>query len=65
MTHSLVPWLQDYTIFFPLTRNTNINNIRAAGSANVTTVAYMTAPSDCQYTNSSSVSTNSASSTSR
>ena len=39
---------QDYQILFPLTRNTNYNNIRAAGD-NVTTEAYLEAPSDCQY----------------
>jgi hypothetical protein len=38
----------DYQIFFPLTRNTNINNIKAAGD-NVTTEAYMEKPTDCSY----------------
>lgn len=40
--------LQDYRIFFPLSRNTNIKDIEAAGD-NVTTLAYMEKPSDCSY----------------
>ena len=55
--------LQAYQIYFPLTRNTNVNNIRAAGS-NVTTEAYMTMPSDCQY-GSATVSTASVGSSAR
>ena len=35
-----------------------MNNIRVAGD-NVTTLSYLEAPSDCQYTNSSSVMTSS------
>ena len=46
--HSALVRLQDYTIFFPLTRNTNKDNIKAAGD-NVTTEDYMVAPSDCEY----------------
>lgn len=38
----------DYRIFFPLSRNTNIKDIEAAGD-NVTTLAYMEKPSDCSY----------------
>lgn len=45
-------------MYFPLTRDTNVNNIRAAGD-NVTTLTYMVQPSDCQY--SGSVSTTSLS----
>lgn len=48
-TSTLTPTnFTDYQILFPLTRNTNYNNIRAAGD-NVTTEAYLEAPSDCQY----------------
>lgn len=37
-------------MFFPLTRNTNINNIKAAGSADIiTTEDYLTKPTDCTY----------------
>lgn len=54
---------QSYQIFFPLTRNTNLNNIRAAGN-NVTTESYMEMPSDCQYAP-ATVSTSSVGSTSR
>jgi hypothetical protein len=38
-----------YQIFFPLTVNTNINNIQAVGLANVSKEAYQIKPSDCQY----------------
>ena len=44
---------QEYTVFFPLTRNTNVLNINAAAAAvansSVTDVAYFTAPYDCNY----------------
>ena len=53
--------VQEYTVYFPLTRNTNVNNIRAAGN-NVTTIDYLEKPSDCQYNLTSSVASSSISS---
>ena len=45
--------LQEYTVFFPLTRNTDVLNINAAAAAvangSVTDAAYFTAPYDCDY----------------
>jgi hypothetical protein len=56
--------LQAYQIFFPLTVNTNINNIQAVGLANVSKEAYQIKPSDCQY-NKPTVSSSSVGSDSR
>ena len=40
-----------YTVYFPLTRVTNVNNIQAvtAAGGNVLAAGYKNQPSDCQY----------------
>ena len=40
--------MQGYRVFWPTARNTNLNNIAAAGEA-VTSPAYAAKPDDCQY----------------
>ena len=46
--------LQAYTVYFPLTRITNVNNIRGATAAGSSVLAagYSNQPSDCSYANS-------------
>ncbi len=48
--------LQNYSAWFPTARNTNKNNIAAAG-ADLLTPGYATRPTDCRYSNQAVVST--------
>ena len=46
--------MQTYTVFFPLADDTNLANL--ATGYDVTSSAYMAAPSDCTYANTSGAS---------
>jgi len=48
--------LQNYSAWFPTARNTNKNNIAAAG-ADLLLASYAARPSDCRYSNQAIVST--------
>lgn len=43
--------ISDYFVYFPLARNTNTNNVKAAAGAgaDVTNYAYISKPADCKY----------------
>ena len=43
-------YFQGYRVFWPTARNTNLNNLAAAGEA-VTSPSYAAMPSDCRYSN--------------